>query len=139
MSLKGTKKVDTNRYELEILVDKEKFAAALDQAYQENKDKITIPGFRKGKAPKHMIEKMYGENFFFEDALNVVYAPSIEEAIAESGLEYVDDKVDFDLVSISREEGVDFRLLSQLNPKLKSKDIRVLKQRNPQQMLQMQM
>ena len=131
MSLKGTKKVDTNRYELEILVDKEKFAAALDQAYQENKDKITIPGFRKGKAPKHMIEKMYGENFFFEDALNVVYAPSIEEAIAESGLEYVDDKVDFDLVSISREEGVDFKVVITVKPEVEIEGYKGLEAEKP--------
>ena len=118
MSLKGTKKVDTNRYELEIIIDKDKFAEALDRAYLEEGKKITLPGFRKGKAPKHMIEKMYGANFFFEDALNILYAPSVEEAIAESGLEYVDDKIDFDLVSISREEGVDFKVVITVKPEV---------------------
>ncbi len=118
MSLKGTKKVDTNRYELEIVVDKDKFNEALDRAYREEGKKITIPGFRKGKAPKHMIERMYGENFFFEDALNILYAPSVEEAIAESKLDYVDDKIDFDLVSISKEEGVDFKVVITVKPEV---------------------
>ncbi len=118
MSLKGTKKVDTNRVELEITVDGEKFAEALDRAFKENGKKITLPGFRKGKAPRHMIEKMYGENFFFEDALNIVYAPAVEEAITESGIDYVDDKVDFDLVSISKEEGVDFKVVVTVKPEV---------------------
>lgn len=127
MSLKGTKKVETNRYELEIVVDAEKFAAALDQAYRENGKKITLPGFRKGKAPKHMIEKMYGDNFFFDDALNILYAPSVEEAIEASGLDYVDDKIDFDLVSISREEGVDFKVVITVKPEVKIKGYKGLK------------
>ena len=55
MSLKGTKKVDTNRVELEITVDKEKFAEALQKAFESEGKKITLPGFRKGKAPRHMI------------------------------------------------------------------------------------
>ena len=118
MSLKGTKNVAVNRYELEITVDKDKFAEALDKAYKENVKKISLPGFRKGKAPKHMIEKMYGDNFFFEDALNILYAPCVEEAIKESGLEYVDDKIDFDLVSISREEGVDFKVVITVKPEV---------------------
>ncbi len=132
MSLKGTKKVETNRYELEISVDAEKFAEALEKAYQDNKDKITLPGYRKGKAPRKMIEKMYGENFFFEDALNVVYAPAVEAAIEESGLEYVDDKVDFDLVSISKEEGVEFKVVITVKPEVEIEGYKGLEATKPE-------
>lgn len=127
MSLKGTKKVDTNRVELEITVDKEKFAEALQKAFESEGKKITLPGFRKGKAPRHMIEKMYGENFFFEDALNIVYGPAVEEAITESGLDYVDDKVDFDLVSISKDDGVDFKVVITVKPEVEIEGYKGLK------------
>ena len=59
MSLKAKKEIEKNRYELEVVVDAETFAAACQQAYKKNVKKIALPGFRKGKAPRVMIEKMY--------------------------------------------------------------------------------
>ena len=67
MSLKETKKLDTNRYQLEITIDGEKFREAIKEAYRKNGKKINVPGFRKGKAPKAIIEKMYGAGVFYED------------------------------------------------------------------------
>ena len=67
--LKEFSKKETNRYELVISVDAEKFNEAIKQAYAENGKKINVPGFRKGKAPMGIIEKYYGESVFFEDAL----------------------------------------------------------------------
>ena len=110
MSLKETKKVDTNRYQLEITVDGEKFREAIVQAYKKNGKKINVPGFRKGKAPLHIIETYYGSEIFFEDALNLLYNDLVEDAIKESGLKVIDDKMDFELVSISKEDGADFKV-----------------------------
>ena len=118
MALKETKKLETNRYELEITVDGEKFRAAIKEAYKQNAKKISLPGFRKGKAPYHMVETYYGAEVFFEDALNLIYADVVEEAIAESGLKVINDKMDFDMVSISKEDGVDFKVAVTTYPEI---------------------
>ena len=72
--------------ELQIAVNEEQFQKAVNQAYKKNVGKIALPGFRKGKAPKAMIEKMYGKDFFYEDAVNIVYPQAYEEAVAEGNL-----------------------------------------------------
>ena len=118
MSLKETKNVGTNRYELEITVDAEKFQNAIKEAYKKNAKNINIPGFRKGKAPYAFVEKYYGAEVFFEDALNLIYAEVVDEAITESGLKVINDKMDFDLVSISKEEGVDFKVTLTTYPEI---------------------
>ena len=118
MSLKETKNVGTNRYELEITVDAEKFQNAIKEAYKKNAKNINIPGFRKGKAPYAFVEKYYGAEVFFEDALNLIYAEVVNEAITESGLKVINDKMDFDLVSISKEEGVDFKVTLTTYPEI---------------------
>ena len=118
MSLKGSKKVETNRYELDITVSAEDFNKAIDEAYRRDVGKINIQGFRKGKAPKKIIEKFYGENVFFEDALNILYPQAVEDAIAESGLEFIDDKIDFDLVSMDKENGVEFKVVITVKPEV---------------------
>ena len=68
MSLKACNKVETNRYELEITIDGEAFSKAIQTVYKRDAKKISVPGFRKGKAPLGIIEKYYGESVFFEDA-----------------------------------------------------------------------
>ena len=118
MSLKETKNVGTNRYELEITVDAEKFQNAIKEAYKKNAKNINVPGFRKGKAPYAFVEKYYGAEVFFEDALNLIYAEVVDEAITESGLKVINDKMDFDLVSISKEEGVDFKVTLTTYPEI---------------------
>ena len=127
MSLKETKKVATNRYELEIIVDGEKFREAITQAYKNNADKISIPGFRKGKAPFTFVEKYYGSEVFFEDALNLIYGDVVEEAIKESGLKVINDKMDFDMVSISKEDGVDFKVTLTTYPEIEIGEYKGLK------------
>ena len=89
MALKQANKVETNRVELEIEVGAEAFEAAVQTAYRKNVGKINVPGFRKGKAPRAIVEKIYGTGVFYEDAINDLYPTALEEAIAESGYEYV--------------------------------------------------
>lgn len=118
MSLKETKKLGTNRYELEIVIDAEKFQEGIKKAYNQQKNKINIPGFRKGKAPYAMVIKMYGEEAFFEDAINILYPDAVEEAIKESGLNVINDKMDFDMVSVSKEDGVVFKVALTTYPEI---------------------
>ena len=118
MSLKASKNVGTNRYELEIVVDGERFREAIKAAYQKNAKNISVPGFRKGKAPFTFVEKYYGSEAFFEDALNLIYSDVVEEAIEESGLKVINDKMDFDMVSISKEDGVDFKVTLTTYPEI---------------------
>lgn len=81
MSLVSANKTETNHYELEVKVEKEQFEEALTKAFKKNAPKMTVPGFRKGKAPRHLIEKLYGENVFFEDAVNMSYPDAYAQAI----------------------------------------------------------
>ena len=118
MSLKASKNVGANRYELEIVVDGERFREAIKAAYQKNAKNISVPGFRKGKAPFTFVEKYYGSEAFFEDALNLIYSDVVEEAIEESGLKVINDKMDFDMVSISKEDGVDFKVTLTTYPEI---------------------
>ena len=127
MSLKETKKLKENRFELEITIDSEKFQEAIKQAYQKNKKDINVPGFRKGKAPLNMIEKLYGSEIFFEEALNLIYADAVDEAITESGLNVINDKMDFDLVSISKEDGVVFKVAVTTYPEIEIGEYKGLK------------
>ncbi len=78
-------KLEKNMAKLTIEVSAEEFEAALEKAYQKNKGKITLPGFRKGKAPRKMIEKMYGVGVFYEDAANELIPGAYSKAAQECG------------------------------------------------------
>ncbi len=82
-------KIETNVVELEFEVSKEVFEAAMQKSYIKNRNQITIPGFRKGKAPRKFIEKMYGEAIFYEDAINYAFPEAYEEALKEAKVEPV--------------------------------------------------
>ena len=100
MTLKETKNLSANRFELTIAISAEELSEGVKKAYNQRKDNISIPGFRKGKAPFAMVVKMYGEEAFYEDALNILYPDAVDSAIKESGLKVINDKMDFDMVSI---------------------------------------
>ena len=104
MSLIKTENIEKNRYELQIAVDSAKFNAAVSAVYQKQAKNITVPGFRKGKAPRAIIEKMYGTGVFYEDAINDLIPEAYTEAIAEAKLDVV-GQPEFDIVSID-ENGV---------------------------------
>ena len=106
MALKSSNKIDTNVYELEITVDAETFTDACKQAYLKQRKSIQIPGFRKGKATQGMVEKVYGEGVFFEDALEIVYPKAVGDAFDEAGLNVVDQPSDVDFPVMSKQEGV---------------------------------
>ena len=88
MSVK-VENLEKNMAKLTVEVDNAEFLKANDVAYKKNRNKFNLPGFRKGKAPKEMIMKMYGPQVFFEDALNEILDKTYPEAAKESGLEIV--------------------------------------------------
>ncbi|MDN5276448.1 MAG: trigger factor [Clostridiales bacterium] len=83
-------KIENNKVKLKIQVDAQDFEKALDKSYMKNKGKFLIPGFRKGKAPRKLIERYYGEGVFYEDAFNEIFHEVYWKAVEENGLEPVD-------------------------------------------------
>ncbi len=107
MSLVSSNKVETNRAELVVEVKGEQFAQAVEAAYRKNMKNITVPGFRKGKAPRAMVEKLYGKGMFLDDAMNALYPAAYSEAVDEAGITPV-DSADIEVLSAD-EEGFTFK------------------------------
>ena len=89
MSFKVEQLEEKNMVKLVIEASAEEFEAGLNAAYNKNKNKISVPGFRKGKAPRKMIEQLYGSQIFFEDAANEIIPDAYADAAKESGLDIV--------------------------------------------------
>lgn len=88
MELKKVEKLEKSIVALTIEIAADELDKAKNQAYKKNGKSIQVPGFRKGKAPRHLIEKLYGD-VFFEDALNIVYPDAMDKCVAESGIKPV--------------------------------------------------
>ena len=99
MKLTKVEKKENNQVELNITVEAEIFEDACQQAYRKNVGKINIQGFRPGRAPRKMIEKLYGAEIFYEDAMNICFPPAYEAAVEEAGLDPIDQPAltDFDV------------------------------------------
>lgn len=121
MALTQTKKIDTNTYELTVAVDAAKFAEGIAKVYARDAKKIEVPGFRKGKAPQKMIEKMYGESVFFEGAVELLYPEAANEAILEAGLQLV-AQPKMDITTVSKENGFTFTMVCVCKPEVKVSD-----------------
>ena len=117
MKLKSTEKLENGKVCLEIQVEKPEFDDAMQKAYLKNKAKISVPGFRKGKAPRAMIERMYGKGVFTEDAINIAYTDAFEAAVKESGYEPV-DYPEVELVDIN-EDGFTMKATVSVKPEVK--------------------
>ena len=97
--MKVKKTDDANVKIIEFSIDKATFDAEVSKVYHKQAAKMTVPGFRKGKAPRGVIEKMYGKGVFYEDAVNALLPDAYEEALTQSKLDVV-ARPEFDIVSI---------------------------------------
>ena len=117
MSFKKVEKKETNVYVIEFQIEKADFDAANDRAFKKNAKNINIAGFRKGKAPRHLIEKMYGKGVFYEEAINDCLPAAYEAAAKESGLDII-GQAEFDVTSID-ENGVAMTATVTVKPEAK--------------------
>jgi trigger factor len=116
MSLQ-VEKLEKNMAKLTIEASAEEFESALEKAYQKNRNKINVQGFRKGKAPRAIIEKMYGASILYEDAANEIIPDAYEKAAGESGLDIV-SRPDIDVVQVEKGKSFIFTAEVALKPEV---------------------
>ena len=115
MKVINVEKKEKSTVELTIHVDAEQFEAAVQRAYLKGRNKITVPGFRKGKATRKIIEGMYGTGVFYEDAINEVYPLCFESAVMQENLDIV-GYPEINVTDVSAENGLTFTALVALRP-----------------------
>ena len=116
MSVKSCEKLEKSKVVLTIEVGAEEFEAAVNKAYLKMRGKMQIPGFRPGKAPRKMIEKLYGVEIFYEEAVNIVLPDAYESAVKEQALDVV-GYPDVELVECGA-EGVTFKATVSVYPEV---------------------
>lgn len=118
MKINKNEKTGANTVELELFVEPDALQAAISQVYKKEGKKYNVPGFRKGHAPRNLIEKMYGEDVFALDALNEIFPQAFEEAVKEAGLDPVGSP-DVELVSVHQGEGAVLKVIVTVKPEVK--------------------
>ncbi|MGN0527112.1 MAG: trigger factor [Acutalibacteraceae bacterium] len=126
MSLKSCEKVETNIYALELSMEGDAFKDAVTKAYMANREKYNVPGFRKGKAPKHVIETYYGKEVFLYDAIDAEYGALYEEAVKEAGITPVSAPFDDELTEIGV-DGFTVKLKVTVKPEIELKAYKGIK------------
>ena len=114
-------KIDTNKVCLEVEVPVEEVDDALDKAYSKVVKKITVPGFRKGKAPRKILESRYGPEIFYEDALEILVDPNYNKAVKECQLEPI-DKPELELVQMEKGKPLIFKVTVDVKPEVELGD-----------------
>lgn len=130
MNLKSSNLVEGNTYELEISVDAETFKKAVDAEFKKQVKKISVPGFRKGKAPRSIIEKMYGENVFYDGAIDSTYQGALLDAEKEAGIKIVSVK-DISVEEVS-DQGYTFKAKVIVEPEIEIKDYKGIEIKKPE-------
>lgn len=130
MSLIKNENIATNKNKLEVFVDAKTFDLACDKAYKRRAKKISVPGFRVGKAPRKVIEKRYGEGVFFDDAIELVYPEALEEAIKEAELDVVAIE-SLEPIEASSEKGLTFKAVCVLKPNVEIENYKGIEVEKP--------
>ncbi len=117
--------LENNQAKITFQIDAETFQKGINDAYNKGKNKINIQGFRKGKAPRKIIEKMYGKEFFYDDALNIVLPEAYENAVNESALEVV-SRPELDFGDFSEETGISVIATVYTKPEVKVENFKGL-------------
>ena len=117
MNLISCEKMEKSMVELQFSIDAETFKAAVNNAFKREGKKYAIPGFRKGKAPRHMIEKMYGSDIFHYDAVNDLFPEAYEAAVKEAKIDVV-GRPDPEVVSMSEADGVVLKVKVAVKPEV---------------------
>ncbi|MBQ6851023.1 MAG: trigger factor [Oscillospiraceae bacterium] len=118
MEIIRNEKVAENTVELEFKVSAEEFEKALTAAFRKANKEITVPGFRKGKAPRNVVEKMFGQEIFFNDAIDEILPQAYEDAVKEAGLVVV-ARPELDITTCTREEGFTVKATLTTYPEVK--------------------
>ena len=117
MKVTNVEKKEKSTVELTIQIDADQFEQAVQKAYLKSRGSISVPGFRKGKAPRKIIEGMYGSGVFYEEAINEVYPEAYEQAVQEQGLEDMGHPK-MEIVEVGK-EGFTFKALVSVRPEVK--------------------
>ncbi|MBR2714997.1 MAG: trigger factor [Ruminococcus sp.] len=120
MNLVSSNMTETNTYELTIAVEKETFEAAISNVYAKQVEKINVPGFRKGKAPRSIIEKMYGADVFYDDAMQECYPAALSDAADAAQIKIV-TVTNVEAVEVSA-DGFTFKATCIVEPEVEVKD-----------------
>lgn len=118
MSIKIEKTENANELKLSFKIEAAKFDEAINKVYKESAKYFNIPGFRKGKAPMAMVEKMYGPSIFYEDAFNEVVPEVYEKELKENNIEAV-SKPDLDIEQMEKGKDLKFTAIVQIKPEVK--------------------
>ena len=121
MNLISCEKLEKSMVELQFSVDAETFKAAVNTAFKREGKKYAIPGFRKGKAPRHMIEKMYGADIFHYDAINDLFPEQYEAAVQAAGIDVV-GRPEPEVVSMTEEDGAVLKVKVAVKPEVELGD-----------------
>lgn len=124
MSVKVTKK-ENSKVELEFVVSKERFNEALDEAFKKNSGKFKIAGFRNGKVPRNVVEKMYGEGVMYDEAFNIVADEEYVKAVTENSLEVVSHP-EVDIKAIGKDKDLEFTVVVYVKPEIELKQYKGL-------------
>ena len=114
-------KIDGNKAVFTITVDSKAFNDAREKAYNKNKNKISVPGFRKGKVPRKMIERMYGKEVFDDDAINMAAPPAYQEVMDDTDIDIISSP-EYEMVDVNEDDTFTFKATVAIKPEVKLGD-----------------